>query len=69
VADFSHYLRLLLSAVLRARAAAAPVTQQAIDISWLPAMPTAGNPPHIAATVDRWDRQTDGRTDGHRTVA
>ena len=30
----------------------------------LPAGPTAANPPHAAAAVDRWDRRTDRRTDG-----
>ena len=29
---------------------------------------SAANLPHVAATVDRRDRQTDGRTDGHPTV-
>jgi len=28
----------------------------------------AANPPHAAAAVDRWDRQTDRQSDGHRTV-
>jgi len=27
--------------------------------------PTAANPPHAAA-AGKWDRQTDGQTDGHR---
>jgi len=39
---------LLLRAVLRPRAAAAPVAQQSIDISYT-AGPTAANPPHTAA--------------------
>jgi len=34
----------------------------------LPAGPTAANPPHAAAAVDRRDRRTDGRTEGHRAV-
>jgi len=44
---------------LPAFAAAAPVVQQSIDGYLLPARPTAANPPHAAAAVDRWDRQTD----------
>jgi len=28
----------------------------------------SSNPPHAAAAVDRWDRQTDGRTDGGRST-
>ena len=34
----------------------------AIDRHLLPTGPTAANPPHAAAAVDRWVRQTDGRT-------
>jgi len=34
----------------------------------LPAGRWATNPPASVAAVDRWDRQTDGRTDGHPTV-
>ena len=30
--------------------------------------PTAANPPHAAAAIDKWDMETDGRTDGHRAV-
>ena len=30
---------------------------------------SATNPQHAAAAVDRWDRQTDGRTDGCSTVS
>jgi len=41
-------------------AAAAPVVQQSINRYLLPAGPAAANPPHAAAAVDRWDRQTDG---------
>jgi len=33
-----------------------------IDRYLLPAGPTAANPPHAGAAVDKWDRQTDGRT-------
>jgi len=35
----------------------------AIDRYFLPTRRSAANPPHAAAAVDRWDRQTDGRTD------
>jgi len=45
------------------RAAGCPVAA-AVGRYLLPAGPTAANPPHAAAAVDRWDRQTDG----HRTV-
>jgi len=34
----------------------------------LPAGPTAANPPPAATSSDRWTGQTDGQTDGHRTV-
>jgi len=34
-----------------------------IDRYLLPAGRSAANQPHAAAAVDRWDRQTDGRTD------
>jgi len=34
----------------------------AVDRYILLAGPAAANPPHAAAAVDRWDRQTDGRT-------
>ena len=30
--------------------------------------PTAANPPHAAAAVDRWDRKTDGQTCRECTV-
>ena len=42
--------------------------QLSIDISCRP-RPSCGKLPaaHVAAAVDRRDRQTDGRTDGHRT--
>ena len=33
-----------------------------------PAGRPAANPPHAAAAVDRWDRLTDGQTEGRRTV-
>jgi len=40
----------------------APALQQSpIDRYILLAGPTAANPPHAAAAVDSWDRQTDGR--------
>jgi len=48
-----------------------PAGRAAIDRYILPAGPTAANPLHAAAAgeLDRYaDRQTDGRTDGHRTV-
>ena len=66
-----HYPHLLLRAVLRPRAAAAPAVQQSIDICYATAGPTAANPPHAAAAGE-WGRQTNGRRDrqtcGHRTV-
>ena len=37
----------------------APSPAAAIDRYLLPAGPAAANPPHAAAAVDRWDRQTD----------
>ena len=44
----------------------------AFDRCILPAGPTAANPPHAAAAVDRCDRRADGQTntqtDGRRTV-
>jgi len=47
----------------------APAVQQSVDTLYiLSAGPTEANPPHAAAAVDSWDRQTDGQTDGHRTV-
>ena len=52
----------LLAFAAERRAAAAPAVQQSMDVCCLPAGPTAANPPHAAAAVDRWDRQTDGRT-------
>ena len=39
------------------------VDREAIDRYFVPAGPTAANLPHAAAAVDRWDMQTDGRTD------
>ena len=60
---------LLAFAAERLRAAVrrcclAPV---AVDRYLLPAGRPAANPPHAAAAVDRWDRQTDRRTHtGHR---
>jgi len=36
---------------------------QSIDISCPPAGCSAANPTHVAAVVNRWDRQMDGRTD------
>jgi len=40
----------------------------AIDRYRMSAGPTAANPPHAAAGVDRWDRQTDGRVAVSRTL-
>jgi len=40
--------------------ALAPV---AVDRHVLPSGRSAANPPHAATAVERWDRQTDGRTD------
>jgi len=51
----------LLATVAARRAAGRQ--PMSIDIS-CPAGPTAANPPHAAAAVGRWNRQTDG----HRTV-
>jgi len=49
------------------RRAAAPLQlgagRAANDRYLPPAGPTAANPPHAAAAVDRWNRQTDRRTD------
>jgi len=56
-----HCPHLLLNAVLLRRPAAA-----AVDRYLLPAGPTAANPPYAAAAVDRWDRQTDTRTETDR---
>ena len=63
--------------LLWSSAAAAPLLRSAqrraaID-RYLPAAGrSAANPPHADAAVDRWDRQigrqTEGQTDGHRTV-
>jgi len=55
-----RYLHLLLSA----RSAPA-----AIDRYLLPAERSAANPPAAVAVVDRWDRQTEGRTDGEIKMA
>ena len=41
--------------------------QQSIEISLLPAWPTAANAPHATAAGE-WDRQRGGQTDGHCTV-
>ena len=41
----------------------------AIDRHLLSARRSAANPPQAAAATDRWDRQTDGRTDGRATVS
>ena len=49
-----HCSKLLLSA-----------SRAALDQYLLPAGPTAANPPHPAAAIDRWDRQTDRQTLPH----
>ena len=41
------------------RRAAGNVAATAIDQYLLPAGPTSANPPHAAAAVNTWDRQTD----------
>ena len=68
-------MTLLAFAAVR-RAAAAPLLlvagRAAIHRYLLSAGYTAANPPHAAAVVDSWDRQTDRRTDTvplHRPVA
>jgi len=40
----------------------------AMSIDLLPAGRPAANPPHAPAAVDRWDSQTDRRTDTHRYI-
>ena len=40
----------------------------AIDRYLLPAGRLAANPSHAAVAVSRWDRHTDGQTDGRPTV-
>jgi len=60
---------LLAFAAVR-RAAAAPLllgARRCRSISLACGHPAA-NPPQAAAVVDRWDKQTDRRTDGHPTV-
>ena len=42
--------------------------QQQLSVYIVPRPTSAANPPAAAAAVDRRDRQTDGRTDGHATV-
>ena len=49
-----------LPAFAAERRAAAPLLLG--DRYVLPAKHSAANPPHAAAAVERWDRQTDGRT-------
>jgi len=44
---------------LLAVAAVLSAGRAAIDRYLSPAEPTAANPPHAAAAVDRWDRRTD----------
>jgi len=57
-----HYPHLLLSAVLRPRAAEAPAVQAAIDRYLLAAGPAAANPPHAVAAGEQ-NRHTDRRAD------
>jgi len=54
----------LLAFVFERRAAVLPrrPAAAAVDQYRLPAGPTAANPLHAAAAVEKWDRQTDGRT-------
>jgi len=57
----------LLAFAADRRAAVAPLLQArgartAVDRYRMPAGRSAANTPHAAAAVDRWDRQTDGRT-------
>jgi len=40
----------------------------AVDRCLLPARGSAANPPAAVAAVDRWDRETEGQTDGRPTV-
>ena len=52
-----------MPAFVAERRAAAPLLRApvpAVDPYFLPAERSAPNPPHAAAAVDRWDRQTDG---------
>ena len=58
-----HCPHLLLSAVLRPRAAAL-LLPGAVDRYLLRLRRSAANPPHTAAAFDWWDRLTDGQTDG-----
>jgi len=51
----------MLPVVMRRHCCCTPAT---IDQYLLPTGRSAANPPHVAATVDRWDRQMGGRTDG-----
>jgi len=53
---------LLLSAVLRPRAAALLLLPGAVDRYLLRVRRSAANPPHAAAAFDLWDRLTDGQT-------
>jgi len=49
------------------RAVAAPAVQQSIGISYPPGHPCTANPPHASCCSGR-KGQTDGQTNGHRTV-
>ena len=54
----------LLAFAADRRVSACPTRRAAIGRYLLPAGPTAANPPHAAAAVDRRDGRTDGRTAG-----
>jgi len=51
------------AAVRRAAALLLLSPARTIDLYFLPAENSAANPSHGASAVERWDRQTDGRTD------
>ena len=55
-------MTLLAFAADRRAAVRRAVAPAAVDRYLLPVGHPAANPPHAAATVDRWDRRTDGRT-------
>jgi len=59
-------VNMTLPAFAAERRAAAPLLlgAGAVDRYVLPAGRSAANPPHAAASVERWGRQTDRETDG-----
>jgi len=63
-----HCTHLLMKAVLRRRCFLVPALA-AVNWYLQPALHSAANQPHAAAAVDRWDRQTDRRTDGPSTYS